>query len=151
MEDKHKRGALHLTMGLRVSLAVILLFAAGCAHDKPNLYGSYEIVGQAGGVSAAPVATLEIVRPDRYSFCQAGHCSAGKYTLLPIPSAAHGRITFAGAQVEDFVLGVSAAAYGQSDVARQRGKQGFIDLDYTLSKSGTEIQLGVGDIAFIKR
>lgn len=132
-------------------LLALVLATGGCAHRDDGLYGSYAIAGEAGGVQPPAPATLEITRPDRYRFCHAERCASGTFRLLPVPNAAEGRITLVGAAVETYVRSVSKAAYGESDIDRQRGTQGLVDLDYRTDGAGATIPLGVGDIAFVRR
>ena len=131
------------------ALIVLLVLQCACARHQPFLYGSYKITGQAGRLTVAPSATLEIAHPNIYTFCEAGRCTRGKLELLPVPDPAHGRVTFMGAQMEAFVLALSLAAYGPGEPEWRRRPQG--QLDYTSDLLGTEIPLGVGDLAFVKQ
>lgn len=138
-----------MRIGPALALAA-LLEATGCTTGRTALYGSYVAYGPASEVATPPV-TLELTRPDRYRFCDAGRCTAGRFTLLPVPAADNGRITFQGPAVEAYARSVSAAAFGPSEAERQRGVRGAIDLSYSTGPVGAQISLGAGDAAFVKR
>ena len=131
-----------------LALALAAPFA-GCSRGDVDLYGRYEATGEAQG-RTAPAATLDIERPDRYRFCHAGRCEAGRFTLQRLDPG-EGRITLHGPAVEAYALTLSTQAYGVSETAKQRGVQGLIDLSYTTGLFGAEISLGPGDTAFRKR
>jgi hypothetical protein len=132
-------------------LVAMLLLAAGCAPEEASLYGSYRLVGQAGNVTSADPATLEITRPHQYTFCLLDRCETGKFDLLQVPSARDGRITLVGKYVEGYVFALSERAYGPDEIGQRRGTQNSIDLDYRVARFETRIKLGIGDIMFVKQ
>lgn len=132
---------------------IVLLLATGCAPRSGTgdvgIYGVYQVAGTAGDVTPPP-ATLEVSRSSRYRFCRATRCVGGRWSLQLL-KAGDGRITFHGADVEAYVLALSTAAEGRSEIDERRGIQGAVDLDWSSGPSGTQIPLYIGDIAFVKR
>lgn len=134
---------------------VTLLFAmtlslAGCVRKdsaRLNLYGSYAARGP--DFDAIPGVTLEIARPNHYTFCRAGRCAAGTW-LVQREGACNGRITFKGPTVESFVRELDTAS-GADPFWKQRGMWNEIDLDYRVCPDDAWITLGTGDAAFVKR
>lgn len=126
------------------------LLCTSCAHEVDALYGSY-VAHNAAYEEFSPPVTLQLTRPDRYRFCTGGGCSSGRFSIWTDKRANDGRITFHGNSVEDFALNLSRATFGESEVDRQRGKQGLIEVDYRIGMTGAEITLGAGDAAFVKR
>lgn len=134
-----KRGAALLALSL----------CASCAHGVDALYGSY-VAHDAGYQEFSPPVTLRLTRPDRYRFCTGSGCSTGRFSIWTDKQANDGRITFHGSSVEDFALNLTRTTFGESEVDRQRGKQGLIEVDYRIGIMGAEITLGTGDAAFVK-
>lgn len=136
-------------IGMSVA-ALALLLLANCAHGDgaATLFGAYSARGPA--MDAMPGVTLEIARPDRYRFCAAGRCDAGKWAIQP-EGACGGRITLFGPAPEALVRSLAIAAVGRDPMWEQRGTQNEIDLDYRACRGATEIVLGTGDAAFVKR
>ena len=140
-----------MTAQTRLALAGIALgLTSGCAHDRTTLYGSYVAYGPASDLAEPPV-TLKLTRPDRYRFCNAGRCSTGRFTVLPVPADDDGRITFEGPAVEAYARDLMLTPFGPGEADRQRGVQGSIDFSYSINSVGTQISLGAGDAAFVKR
>jgi hypothetical protein len=128
--------------------AVFLLALAmtACAGDRSELFGRYEVKGEAQD------ATLELSEPNRYRFCQGGRCAVGEFSFGADLGGGAGRITFTGPELERYALALHERLYGPSDVHKQRGVQGAIDMNYSVDALGARIHIEPGsDTAFVKR
>ncbi len=124
--------------------AVVAL--SGCTVKRSDLFGHYEVVGEDQG------ATLDIEAPNRYRFCYVGKCSDGTFKFGRELSEGVGRITFDGAELENYIISFHQRQYGPSKVYEQRGRWQSIDLTYELNLPGPLISVDAGsETAFMKR
>ncbi len=89
-------------MLLKATSAVALVFLSSCSGAADRLFGVYDIQPKGGA------ATLELMSPDKYEFCEAGKCSSGKFKAY----ADNGRIMFEGYELERYTTQLLASAMG---------------------------------------
>lgn len=130
------------------ALASVLL--QGCATGTAALYGHY-VARDPGYREFDPAVTLDLSRPDRYRFCTGAGCATGTFSTRFLSDPRDGRITFDGPSIENFSLNLNRSIFGESEAERQRGRLNAIEMDYRIGLISTEITLGAGDAAFVKR
>jgi hypothetical protein len=124
---------------------LLALSMSACAGDRSELFGRYRVQGEAQD------ATLELTEPNRYRFCQGERCAVGEFSFGADLGGGAGRITFKGPEFERYTLALHERLYGPSEVQRQRGIQGAIEMNYSVDSFGAQIHVEPGsDTAFVK-
>ncbi|WP_419807750.1 hypothetical protein [Sphingomonas sp.] len=123
----------------------------GCAVNGERAVPGTYVAHDMGLTAIEPPVTLMIAPSHRYRFCQGTRCAAGSWSYRYFPEAQKGRLTIVGPEFETWSLAFLTAAYGNSEVLRQRGIQGSVDMDFDTGPGQTSITIGAGDAAFVRQ